>query len=173
MPAYNIIAQNTENTVVSEYTPLPKRAEAYQSEAQLEKEFIRLLCEVGYTYLPIHTEADLVANLRTQLEKLNNYQFTDGEWERFFQQSIANANEGIKEKTRRIQDGDTAQAFKRDSGESKNIRLLDKKCIHNNTLQVINQYTVSQAEGAAHNNRYDVTILVNGLPLVHVELKRR
>ena len=173
MPAYNIIAQNTENTVVSEYTPLPKRAEAYQSEAQLEKEFIRLLCEVGYTYLPIHTEADLVANLRKQLEKLNNYQFTDGEWERFFQQSIANANEGIKEKTRRIQDGDTAQAFKRDTGESKNIRLLDKKCIHNNTLQVINQYTVSQAEGAAHDNRYDVTILVNGLPLIHVELKRR
>ena len=173
MSQYNIIAQNTENTVVSEYTPLPKRAEAYQSEAQLEKEFIRLLCEVGYTYLPIHTEADLVANLRKQLEKLNNYQFTDGEWERFFQQNIANANEGIKEKTRRIQDGDTAQAFKRDTGESKNIRLLDKKCIHNNTLQVINQYTVSQAEGAAHDNRYDVTILVNGLPLVHVELKRR
>ena len=80
MSQYNIIAQNTENTVVSEYTPLPKRAEAYQSEAQLEKEFIRLLCEVGYTYLPIHTEADLVANLRKQLEKLNNYQFTDGEW---------------------------------------------------------------------------------------------
>ena len=173
MSQYNIIASTTESTVVAEYTPGTRRSDGYQSEAQLEKEFIRLLCEVGYTYLPIHTEADLVANLRTQLEKLNNYQFTDGEWERFFQQSIANANEGIKEKTRRIQDGDTAQAFKRDTGESKNIRLLDKKCIHNNTLQVINQYTVSQAEGAAHDNRYDVTILVNGLPLVHVELKRR
>ena len=154
MPAYNIIAQNTENTVVSEYTPLPKRAEAYQSEAQLEKEFIRLLCEVGYTYLPIHTEADLIANLRKQLEKLNNYQFTDGEWERFFQQSIANANEGIKEKTRRIQDGDTAQAFKRDSGESKNIRLLDKKCIHNNTLQVINQYTTESTEIINNNESH-------------------
>ena len=173
MSQYNIIASTTESTVVAEYTPGTRRSDGYQSEAQLEKEFIRLLCEVGYTYLPIHTEADLIANLRTQLEKLNNYQFTDGEWERFFQQSIANANEGIKEKTRRIQDGDTAQAFKRDTGESKNIRLLDKKCIHNNTLQVINQYTVSQAEGAAHDNRYDVTILVNGLPLVHVELKRR
>ena len=102
MSQYNIIASTTESTVVAEYTPGTRRSDGYQSEAQLEKEFIRLLCEVGYTYLPIHTEADLVANLRTQLEKLNNYQFTDGEWERFFQQSIANANEGIKEKTRRM-----------------------------------------------------------------------
>ena len=97
MSTYNIIAENEndESTVVAEYTPVSARSDSFQSEVALEKEFIRLLCEVGYTYMPIHTEADLVANLRTQLEKLNNYQFTDGEWERFFQQSIAPSDEGI------------------------------------------------------------------------------
>ena len=172
MPYFNIVSQSAESTVVTEYKPQSKRSEAYQSEADLEKEFIRLLCELGYERLTIHKEADLIANLRTQLEKLNNYRFTDGEWKRFWDEVLANTNSGILEKTRLIQE-DYVQVLRRDSGESKNIQLIDKKHIHNNSLQVINQYAVSTAEGAAHDNRYDVTVLVNGLPLIHVELKRR
>lgn len=169
---FNIVAQSSESTVVTEYKPQAKRSEAYQSEADLEKEFIRLLCELGYERLTIHKEADLIANLRTQLEKLNNYRFTDGEWKRFWDEVLANTNSGILEKTRLIQE-DYVQVLRRDTGESKNIQLIDKKCIHNNNLQVINQYAISAEEGAAHNNRYDVTVLVNGLPLIHIELKRR
>ena len=172
MPYFNIVSQSAESTVVTEYKPQSKRSEAYQSEADLEKEFIRLLCELGYARLTIHKEADLIANLRTQLEKLNNYRFTDGEWKRFWDEVLANTNSGILEKTRLIQE-DYVQVLRRDNGESKNIQLIDKKCIHNNSLQVINQYAISAEEGAAHNNRYDVTVLVNGLPLIHIELKRR
>ena len=172
MPYFNIVSQSAESTVVTEYKPQSKRSEAYQSEADLEKEFIRLLCELGYERLTIHKEADLIANLRTQLEKLNNYRFTDGEWKRFWDEVLANTNSGILEKTRLIQE-DYVQVLRRDNGESKNIQLIDKKCIHNNSLQVINQYAISTEEGAAHDNRYDVTVLVNGLPLVHIELKRR
>ena len=172
MPYFNIVAQSSESTVVTEYKPQSKRSEAYQSEADLEKEFIRLLCELGYERLTVHKEADLIANLRTQLEKLNNYRFTDGEWKRFWNEVLANTNSGILEKTRLIQE-DYVQVVRRDNGESKNIQLIDKKCIHNNSLQLINQYTVSAEEGAAHDNRYDVTVLVNGLPLIHIELKRR
>ena len=172
MSYFNIVAQSSESTVVTEYKPQSKRSEAYQSEADLEQEFIRLLCELGYERLTIHKEADLIANLRTQLEKLNNYRFTDGEWKRFWNEVLANTNSGILEKTRLIQE-DYVQVLRRDNGESKNIQLIDKKCIHNNSLQVINQYAISAEEGAAHNNRYDVTVLVNGLPLIHIELKRR
>ena len=172
MSYFNIVAQSSESTVVTEYKPQTKRSEAYQSEAQLEQEFIRLLEELGYEYLHIHKDTDLVANLRRQLSKLNGYEFTDGEWQRFFSEVLANPNLGIAEKTRLIQE-DHVQVLKRDNGESKNITLIDKKNIHNNILQVINQYAVSTGEGAAHDNRYDVTILVNGLPMIHVELKRR
>ena len=172
MSYFNIVAQSSESTVVTEYKPQSKRSEAYQSEADLEKEFIRLLCEMGYERLTIHKEADLIVNLRTQLEKLNDYRFTDGEWKRFWDEVLANTNSGILEKTRLIQE-DYVQVLRRDNGESKNIQLIDKKCIHNNSLQVINQYAISTEEGAAHDNRYDVTVLVNGLPLIHIELKRR
>ena len=99
MSYFNIIAQSSESTVVTEYKPQAKRSEAYQSEADLEQEFIRLLCELGYERLTIHKEADLIANLRTQLEKLNNYRFTDGEWKRFWDEVLANNNSGILEKT--------------------------------------------------------------------------
>ena len=172
MPFFNIVAATSENTVVTEYEPVKARSDSYQSEAELEQEFIRLLCEQGYEYLQIHTEKDLIANLRFQLEKLNNYHFSEDEWKRFFADSIANANEGIVEKTRKIQE-DNVQVLKRDDGSSKNISIIDKKNIHNNFLQVINQYVIGTAQGAKHDNRYDVTILVNGLPLVHIELKRR
>ena len=172
MPYFNIVAQTTENTVVTEYEPVKARSDSYQSEAELEREFIRMLCEQGYEYLNIHTEAELLQNLRVRLSKLNNYEFTDSEWDRFLKESVANPNEHIEEKTRKIQE-DNVQVLRRDDGSSKNITLIDKKQIHNNFLQVINQYSVSQSSGAAHDNRYDVTVLVNGLPLVHIELKRR
>lgn len=169
MSQYNIIAESAEYTVVSEYEHAVSTSEAYQSEAELEKEFIRLLGEQGYEYLPIHTEADLVSNLRTSLEKLNDYHFTDNEWEHFFNECIANKNDDIVAKTARIQE-DYIQVLKRDNGESRNIYLIDKKNIHNNFVQVINQYV---EEGGSYDTRYDVTVLVNGLPLVHIELKRR
>lgn len=172
MPYFNIVAQTTENTVVTEYEPVKKRSDYYQSEANLEKEFIRMLIEQGYEYLNIHSEKDLILNLRVQLEKLNDYHFSDNEWNRFFKNSLANQNEGIVEKTRKIQE-DNVQILKRDDGSTKNITIIDKKNIHNNFLQVINQYEIGRDDGAKYNNRYDVTILVNGLPLVHVELKRR
>jgi len=170
MSVYNIVASTSESTVVAEYTAeYNVRAESYQSEAALEGAFIRLLTAQGYEYLAVHTEAALVDNLRKQLEVLNGYIFSDGEWKRFFNECIANTNEGIVEKTRKIQD-DHVQILRRDDGTTKNIYLLDKKNIHNNRLQVINQY---EENGGTHKTRYDVTILVNGLPLVHVELKRR
>jgi len=172
MNKYNIVAETSENTVVTEYEPVKARSDSYQSEAALEKEFIRLLCEQGYDYLPIHTEKDLTSNLRTKLEELNGYAFSDAEWERFFSDAVANPNEHIVEKTRKIQE-DFVQVLKRDDGTTKNITLIDKKNIHNNHLQVINQYEVGTDDGAKHDNRYDVTVLVNGLPLVHIELKRR
>jgi type I restriction enzyme R subunit len=172
MPYFNIVAQTNENTVVTEYEPVRARSDSYQSEAALEKEFIRLLCEQGYEYLQIHTEKDLIANLRNKLEKLNHYQFSNTEWEQFLTNAVANPNEHIVEKTRKIQE-DFVQVLKRDDGSSKNITLIDKKNIHNNFLQVINQYVIGTADGAKYDNRYDVTVLVNGLPLVHIELKRR
>lgn len=170
MSIYNVVASTEEATVVAEYTSeYNVRSEKYQSEAELEREFIKLLTSQGYDYLPIHNEASLINNLRKQLELLNDFNFTDNEWKRFFSECIANPNEGIVEKTRKIQD-DHIQILKRDDGTTKNIYLIDKKNIHNNRLQVINQY---EEHCGAHEARYDVTILVNGLPLVHIELKRR
>lgn len=167
--AYNIIAENEDYTIVSDYQVIYRKSDKYQTEAQLEKEFIKTLTEQGYDYLNIHKEQDLVDNLRVQLQKLNGYTFTDNEWKRFFNDVIANQNEGIEAKTAKIQE-DHIQVLKRDTGETKNIYLIDKKNIHNNYLQVINQYEEEQGN---HDARYDVTILVNGLPLVHIELKRR
>lgn len=172
MSYINIVAATSENTVVTEYEPVKARSDFYQSEDALENEFVRLLCEQGYEYLYIRSEADLILNLRKKLEELNNYQFSDTEWERFFISSVANKNDGIVDKTRKIQ-YDYVQVLKRDDALSKNIMLIDKKNIHNNRLQVINQYVIGKEAGAKYDNRYDVTILVNGLPLVHIELKRR
>ena len=172
MTYFNIVAQTNENTVVTEYEPVRTKSESYQSEAELEKEFIKMLQEQGYEYLRIHNENDLVVNLRHKLEELNDYHFSNSEWELFFNTVLANTNEGIVEKTRMIQE-DNVQVLKRDDGSSKNITLIDKKNPHNNTLQVINQYEINQEEGAKHDNRYDVTVLVNGFPMVHIELKRR
>ena len=169
MNKYNVVMEMTDSTVVAEYEPLKNRSDAYQSEAALENEFIKMLTEQGYEYLKINDSTALVNNLRKQLELLNDYKFTDSEWTRFFNTNIANNNDGIVEKTKKIQT-DHIQVLKRDNGTSKNISLIDKKNIHNNRLQVINQYIEN---GGNYENRYDVTILVNGLPLIHIELKRR
>ena len=169
MSKYNVVMEMSNSTVVTEYKSVQKRSDSYQSETALEKEFIKMLEEQGYDYLQIHDSNTLINNLRKQLELLNKYSFTDNEWERFFNDNICNNNDGIVEKTRKIQE-DNIQVLKRDDGTSKNITLIDKKCIHNNRLQVINQY---EENDGSYKNRYDVTILVNGFPLVHVELKRR
>jgi type I restriction enzyme R subunit len=165
---FEVIAVTSESTVVAEYQAEGRKEVAYQSEAQLESAFVELLEGQAYEYLPITVEDDLTRNLRVQLELLNKIQFTDTEWEKFFSESIASSSDTITEKTARIQE-DYIRVLKRESGESKNVYLIDKSNIHNNRLQVINQY---EAEGN-YSNRYDVTILVNGLPMVHVELKRR
>ncbi len=189
MKNYNIITESPESTVVAEYQPLLRKETSYQSEANLEKAFIEQLQTQAYDYLPITSEGELIANLRLQLEALNNYKFTDKEWEQFFKSKIANQNNGIEEKTTIMQE-DHIQLLSRDDGTVKNIYLIDKQNIHNNKLQIINQYTVpsrhSELDSESHEiagqarnddshraNRYDVTLLVNGLPLVHIELKKR
>ena len=168
IPRVEPIAVTNESTVVAEYQTDSRNEQAYQSESQLEKAFIDLLQGQAYEYLPITNETDLLVNLRNQLQLLNKIEFTDSEWERFESESISSANDRMIDKTIRIQE-DYIRVLKRDSGETKNIYLIDKSNIHNNRLQVINQY---EAEGN-YQNRYDVTILVNGLPMAHVELKRR
>ena len=166
---YNMLISTLESTVVTEYVKEDIPVYTYQSEADLEREFIKNLQNQGYEYLNIHNEEELILNLKDKLEKLNNIIFSEKEWERFFKEKIANKNESIIEKTRTIQE-DYIKSFTRDNGTLVNISLIDKKNIHNNFLQVINQY---KEENGNHNTRYDVSILVNGLPLIHIELKRR
>jgi len=166
---YNLVAENPQSTVVAEYTPERVRAEHYQSEAELEKAFIKQLESQAYDYLTITSEPELVKNLRTQLEKLNGITFSDTEWNHFFASEIANPNQGIEEKTATIQENHIKN-LTRDDGSIKNIYLLKKDNIHDNSLQVINQYATDSGQ---RSNRYDVTVLVNGLPMVHIELKRR
>ena len=166
---YNMLISTLESTVVTEYVKEDIPVYTYQSEADLEREFIKNLQNQGYEYLNIHNEEELILNLKDKLEKLNNIIFSENEWERFFKEKISNKNESIIEKTRTIQE-DYIKSFTRDNGTLVNISLIDKKNIHNNFLQVINQY---EEENGNHNTRYDVSILVNGLPLIHIELKRR
>jgi len=165
---YKSILETEEMTVVSQYEPLKIDRTRYQSEAELEEEFMRRLIGNGYERLVVHDEKGLIDNLRLQIEKLNNYKFSDDEWQRLYDEHISNPNLGIVEKTITIQ-RDEVKTIKLDNGTSKNIKLLDKKIWFNNSLQVMNQYT----NVGSHENRYDVTILVNGLPLIHIELKRR
>ena len=173
MTKLNIISQNPESTLVAEFVPDQKRERNYQREDMLEDAFIKQLQEQGYEYLPITDEKALIANLRRQLEKLNDHKFSDSDWEAFFRVHLANQNDGILEKTNTIQNDfvKVATIGQADGTNTfRNIKLIDKDDIHRNSLQVINQYVV---EDGSRPNRYDVTILVNGLPLVHVELKRR
>lgn len=166
---YQLVSENPESTVVAEFEAGYRSAAQYQSEAEMEDDFIKQLTRQAYDYLPIKTEQELIDNLRTQIECLNFIKFSDDEWNKFFSEHLGNPQQGIVEKTKTIQE-DHIKAWTRPDGSKVNIYLIDKDNIHNNSLQVINQYV---PEGGAFENRYDVTILVNGLPLVHVELKRR
>ena len=168
-PNYSVVAENTKSTVVGEYTPAPRKERSYQSEATLEADLIESLKGNGYEYLTITCNDDLVNNLRTQISNLNNIKFTDAEWEEIFTHYIANKKDSIEQKTFKIHE-DNSYPLKDSKGVTRaNIKIIDVDNIHNNNLQVINQY---EAEGN-RKTRYDVTILVNGLPLVHIELKRR
>lgn len=166
---YQLVSENPESTVVAEFEAGYRSAAQYQSEAEMEDDFIKQLTRQAYDYLPIKNEKELIDNLRTQIERLNFIKFSDDEWQQFFSEHLGNPQQGIVEKTKTIQE-DHIKAWTRPDGTKVNIYLIDKDHIHNNSLQVINQYV---PEGGAFENRYDVTILVNGLPLVHVELKRR
>ena len=169
MSNYNVLADTDEYTVVTKYTPSKKTSSSYQSESALENELIALLSRQGYETLAIQNEKELISNLRHQLEKLNHIEFTDDEWNHFFNDILANQNMRIEDKTKLIQQ-DNVQVLQRDDESIKNIILIDKEHIHNNHLQVIHQY---ENNDGTYKNRYDVTILVNGFPLVHIELKRR
>ncbi|MBK7730559.1 MAG: type I restriction endonuclease subunit R [Gammaproteobacteria bacterium] len=163
------IAESKNFIVLDKYTQEWKVAESYQSEGDLEREFIQDLQNQGYEYLPsLTTPEALLANVRVQLQTLNNVSFADGEWLRFVETWLDKPSDGIVEKTRKIHD-DYIHDFVFDDGRIQNIYLLDKKNIARNKVQVIKQFE----QTGSHANRYDVTILVNGLPLVQVELKKR
>ena len=165
---YKNIIETEDYTVVSEYKPIDKDRDSYQSEADLERDLISLLVSNGYEYLKIDSEVDLINNLRKQIERLNNIKLSEDEWNRLYEGYISNSNLTIVDKTITIQK-DEVKTIKLDNGYSKNIKLIDKKLLFNNSLQVINQYT----NLGTYENRYDVTVLVNGFPLVHIELKKR
>lgn len=141
---------------------------SYQSEAELERELIGNLVSQGYERVKFTTSEELYGNLKVQIERLNNVSFSKSEWERFLTEYLDCPKDGMVEKTRKIQE-DYIYDFTFDDGHLQNIKIIDKKNIHNNFLQVVNQVTA----GEKNQNRYDVTILVNGLPLVHIELKKR
>ena len=166
---YKLVGEGPESTVVAEYEPDHERETSYQSEADLEEELLHILESQGYERLSIHTETELLANLRVQLERLNDLEFTDNEWRRFLNEVVASPTAGIEEKTRMIQE-DNIQVLHRDDGTTRNVRLIDKTRVHANRLQVLHQF---EEEAGRRPTRYDVTILVNGLPLVQIELKRR
>ena len=166
---YKPIAETNHFIVLDKYTKCAQVNESYQSEYDLEREFITDLQHQGYEYLPdLNTPELLLANVRTQLQTLNKVQFSDGEWPRFVETFLDRPSEGIVDKTRKVHD-DYIHDFVFDDGRIQNIYLLDKQNLARNKLQVIKQFE----QAGSHANRYDVTILVNGLPLVQVELKRR
>ena len=163
------IAEMTDGIILANFEKVPQvRESAYQSEVELERRMIENLVSQGYERLIVKSNDELYVNLKLQIEKLNGVSFTNEEWERFLQEYLDAPNEGIIEKTRKVQEN-YIHDFIFDDGHLKNIKIIDKKNIHNNFLQVANQIV---GEGK-NRNRYDVTILVNGLPLVHVELKKR
>ena len=170
MTQYKTIAESNNFIVLDQYNKFVEEPNAgYQTEGSLEREFIRDLRAQGYEYLQdINGHDALVKNLRVQLQRLNNVVFSDAEWRRFLEEYLDKPSDSLIEKTRKIHD-DYIYDFVFDNGRIQNIYLLDKKNLANNTLQVINQFE----QTGKYDNRYDVTILVNGLPLVHIELKKR
>ena len=169
MSDYKTIAESNNFIVLDKYSPEWKVAEGYQSESDLERELIQDLVNQGYEFLPtLNTPQALLANVRVQLQALNSVQFSEGEWARFVETWLDKPSDSIVDKTRKIHD-DYIHDFVFDDGRIQNIYLLDKKNVTRNKVQVIKQFE----QAGSHANRYDVTILVNGLPLVQVELKKR
>ena len=169
MNDYKTIAESNNFIVLDKYAKEWKVSESYQSEYDLEREFIQDLQNQGYGYVPdLNTPEKLLANVRVALQALNNMQFSDGEWLRFVETWLDKPSDSIVDKTRKIHD-DYIHDFVFDDGRIQNIYLIDKKNIGRNKVQVIKQFE----QTGSHANRYDVTILVNGLPLVQVELKKR
>jgi type I restriction enzyme R subunit len=169
MTNYNTIAESNNFIVLDQYSKQPKVSEGYQSEYDLESEFIQDLTRQGYQYLPSITNPEtILANVREQLQTLNHVQFSEGEWRRFVETFLDQPGEGSTDKTRKIHDN-YIHDFVFDDGRIQNIYLLDKKNLARNKVQVIKQFE----QKGTHANRYDVTILVNGLPLVQIELKKR
>ena len=169
MTDYTTVAESKNFIVLDKYIKNLAVSDCYQSEADLEREFIADLRSQGYEYLPeIKTSAAMLANARAQLEELNNMRFLDSEWERYVETYLDKAGDTITDKTRKIHN-DYICDFVFDDGHIQNIYLVDKKRLLRNKVQVIRQFE----QTGLHANRYDVTILVNGLPLVHVELKKR
>ncbi|CAG4895090.1 type I restriction endonuclease subunit R [Paraburkholderia saeva] len=163
------IAESNNFIVLDKYIKEWQVAESYQSEGDLEREFIQDLVNQGYEHLAgLKTAQAMLVNVRTQLQSLNNVEFSDGEWSRFVESWLDKPSDGIIGKTRKIQD-DHVHDFVFDDGRIQNIYLLDKKNLARNKVQVIKQFE----QAGSQANRYDVTILVNGLPLVQVELKKR
>jgi len=172
MAYYNTIAESNNFIVLDDYekySVLNEPSVGYQTEASLEYEFIQDLRNQGYEYLPgLNIPEALLANIRTQLQVLNDVEFTDSEWDRYVEEYLDKPSDSLVEKTRKIQD-DYIYDFVFDDGHIKNIYLVDKQNLSRNKVQVIRQFV----QEGSHLNRYDVTILVNGLPLVQVELKKR
>ena len=162
------IAEMTNGIILANYEEILQVQDTYQSEKELEDGMIRDLESQGYERFYGKTSEELYRNLKIQIERLNKVAFTDKEWERFLVEYLDCPNDGMIEKTRKIQEN-YIYDFIFDDGHLKNIKIIDKKNIHNNILQVCNQIK----QKGKHKNRYDVTILVNGLPLVHIELKKR
>lgn len=166
---YKIIAEQDKSTVVARYETSKRKGDCYQSEAELERWLIDQLQLQGYEYPRIRNEQELLENLRVQLGKANDTVYSDAEWKKILKE-IAGDTLTMEDKAAMIQRANTAVVIERDNGINANVHLVHKDNIFKNRLQVINQYV---PEGGTHGNRYDVTILVNGLPLVHIELKKR
>lgn len=168
-----LVASTTDSTVVAEYIPSRGDDHDYQSEYALEEALISTLVSQGYDRVNITDEAGLVANLRSHLERLNRMSFTDHEWNKLLVEFIAQPEDTVLDKTKRIQRDRAVYTFEFDDGHFDNINLIDFDNPHNNRFEVLNQYRVDTSAGAKRDNRYDVTILLNGLPITHIELKRR
>ena len=168
MHEYKAIAESNNFIVLDKYTKEWADIDSYQSESELEQELIQDLVNQGYEKVTFQTNEALLANVRVQLQALNNVLFSDAEWQRFVQTWLDKPSDGIVEKTRKIHDNCVLD-FEFDNGTLQNIYLLDKKTLARNKVQVLKQFE----QTGSYVNRYDVTILVNGLPLVQIELKKR
>ena len=171
MGSFNLVSRGDFSTVLANKDELKKRPKSreYQSESQLEKEFISSICDLGYDYMDFHDEKGLERNLRKQIERLNEYRFSDADWDRFCNEVFSNLD---REKAISIIQENSVKDFTDEKGDLHNVKLIDKENLFRNSCQVVHQFANRGADGK-EISRYDVTILVNGLPLAHCELKKK